>query len=106
MIDIRMSTMPTGVIRLAVNGEIDLATADRLDAALAANLVRAGITGMEIDFAGVSYCDSTGIAVLDRAYGVATDRGVKLRVTNVQPGVSRVLHLVGLLEILTGRQTP
>ena len=55
-----------------------------------------------VDFDQVSFCDSSGIAVLDRAYGEARNACLTLRLLNPQPAVRRVLELVGILETLTG----
>jgi anti-anti-sigma factor len=106
MIDVNTRVLSGTVMRVSVAGEIDMATVQQLDAALAAAIGRKGATAVEVDFAGVTFCDSTGIAALDQAYAAATERSLPFRLIDVQPGVSRVLAIVGMLEILTGDQKP
>jgi anti-anti-sigma factor len=93
--------LPGAVIRVSVDGDVDMATAQMLQDALAAAVEREGATGVVVDFANVPFCDSTGIAELDRAHAAATAKSLPFRLVDVQPGVARVLEIVGLLEILT-----
>jgi hypothetical protein len=60
-----------------------------------------GTTAIVVDFGQVSFCDSSSIESLDRAYGAASDAGIILRLLNLQPIVRQVLDLVGILETLT-----
>ena len=91
-----------GAVHLHVAGELDMATADDLRKALHQATTQPGTTAIVVDFDQVSFCDSSGIEVLDRAYGQAFDAGITLRLVNPQPAVRRVLDLVGILETLTG----
>lgn len=100
--EINTRVLTGAVMRVAVTGEIDLATVEQLETALAAAVAREGATGVEVDVAGVTFCDSTGIAALDQAYAVAAQRSLPFCLINVQPPVARVLAIVGLLEVLTG----
>jgi anti-anti-sigma factor len=102
MIDIDTRVLSGALMRVSVTGEVDLATAAQLGTALTAAVERGGATGLEVDFAGVTFCDSTGIAALDQAYAHAAERSLPFRLINVQPAVARVLSLVGLLDALTG----
>lgn len=99
---INTSVLPGAVIRVSVAGEVDMATAQMLEDALAAAVEREGATGVEVDFADVPFCDSLGIAALDRAYAAATAKSLPFRLIDIQPGVARVLDIVGLLQVLTG----
>jgi anti-anti-sigma factor len=101
MIDIKTNVLPGSVIRVSVVGEVDMATAQQLDAALTAAVERDGAAAVEVDFAGVTFCDSIGVAGLDRAYAAAAQFSRPFRLINVQPGVGRVLAIVGLLDALT-----
>ena len=91
-----------GVVRMYVAGELDMATADDLRHALHQAITQPGTTTILIDVDQVSFCDSSGIEVLDRAYGEASDAVICLRLVNPQPAVRRVLDLTGLLQTLTG----
>jgi anti-anti-sigma factor len=106
MIAVHSCALPGAVIRVSVAGEIDMATVNQLDVALTTAIGRDDATGVEIDFAGVTFCDSSGIAALDRAYGMATQRSLPLRLINIQPDVAQVLAIVGMLEVLTGETKP
>ncbi|GAA1619398.1 STAS domain-containing protein [Actinoplanes couchii] len=91
----------TGAGQVTAAGEIDLATAPHLDRAVRELLSCDEITSIEIDMAGVTFCDSSCLAVLDEALDLANRRGVRLRVTDLQSPVRRVLEIVGLLDVLT-----
>lgn len=91
-----------GTIHLAVAGEIDIATSGDFEAALSKAVRMEGTTKLIIDFGEVRFCDSSGIAALDRAFGEAALRGVALRVTRPQHGVYRLLEIMGMAEHLTG----
>lgn len=90
-----------GAVELAVDGEIDMATADDLEAALLAAVTSPGVTGVVVDVAGVTFCDSSGLAVLDRAHAAASRKGVRLRLVNARPAVRQVLMVVDMWEALT-----
>jgi stage II sporulation protein AA (anti-sigma F factor antagonist) len=88
---------------IAVNGEIDLAAAPellrRLDEAIGA-----GVSGsIEIDFGGVSFVDSSGLAVLVAAQRRARAAGGEVAVVNVRPTVRPVFELSGLDKVLFER---
>lgn len=90
-----------GVVRVCLSGEIDMATADDAERVLVETLERADLSEVIVDLAGVTFCDSSGIAVLDEQYARATARGVRLRIADAQPSVRRVLEIVGLFDALT-----
>ncbi|MDX6222204.1 MAG: anti-sigma factor antagonist [Frankiales bacterium] len=82
---------------VCVAGEIDIATVpdlrDALETALHQNDPR-----VILDLTGVSFCDSSGLALL-----VATRRrlpdGAPLRLVGAQPMVARVFQLTGLTQV-------
>ena len=85
--------------RLAVRGELDLDTAGSLEQAVATVLAD-GPAVIAIDFSGVSFCDSSGISALIRAYRLAGSRGCRLELHRVDPDVRRVFDVVGLSDRL------
>jgi len=89
-----VSTMTTGdgMFRLLVTGEIDMATVGDLEAALTQAITADATTAVVADLAQLTFCDSSGIAALDRAYHQASQRGVAFRVRNLQPPARRVLE--------------
>lgn len=90
-----------GTTRVAVTGEIDLSTAGMLRARLLSVLSALRPHRIEIDLAGVTFMDCSGLTVLIVTGNVAARTGGRLRITNPQPLVRRVLDLTGLLDVLT-----
>jgi anti-sigma B factor antagonist len=90
-----------GVTRIWAAGEIDMATIEQLDTAMASAISAAGAVSVIVDMADVTFCDSSGIAAFDRNYFLASQTGVAFRLINVQPIVSRVLEITGMLDALT-----
>jgi len=90
-----------GVLTITVAGEIDMATVDHLTDALREAVTRSDATAITVDFADVTFCDSSGIAALDEAYGAATARSIRLRVINIRPAVRLVLEITGIFSGLT-----
>jgi anti-anti-sigma factor len=89
------------VVQIAVDGEIDLATTEQLQADLL-DVISAGLAHrVEVDLAGVSFMDCTGLGVLVVARGAAARAGCSLQITRPQPVVRRILELTGLLAVLT-----
>src|SRR5690348_8086038 len=101
LVQLRIDTscLSPAFVRVAVVGEIDLATAgvlhDGLHSVLSAQLPHR----IEIDLAGVSFMDCTGLTVLVVTRDAALRTGCQLRITNPQPIVRRVLELTGLLGV-------
>jgi anti-anti-sigma factor len=89
----------TGALVIAA-GEVDMATADDLGAAISSVLNGPGST-VTVDLAGVTFLDSQGIFVLMRAYQTAAEQGRTLTVTNCRRSVRRVLEITGVLKMLT-----
>ncbi len=89
-----------GQVTLRPAGELDMATADNLDAAVAAALARPGVREIVVDLAGVGFLDSSGVRVLVRGATRARQRGVTLRVTDPQPVVARVLRITAVGPLL------
>ncbi|WP_372443934.1 STAS domain-containing protein [Nucisporomicrobium flavum] len=87
-------------VQITVIGEIDSATAGRLEAKLLAFIQTKSLQRMEIDLAGVTFLDCRGLSVLIVVGQAAARAGCCLQVTRPQPIVRRVLELTGLLGIL------
>ena len=79
-----------------VGGEIDLATAPRLDACL-----DAATGGLRIDLSEVTFVDSIGLRVLLDHHRVQRRRGEVFRIVAMSQPVRRLLQLTGLLAIFT-----
>jgi anti-anti-sigma factor len=102
-LSIHTSNVMPGTVRVAVAGEIDLSTADVLHAGLLAVLSAQLPERIDIDLAKVTFMDCGGLTVLVAVGKAAARTGCRLRITNPQPIVRRVLDLTGLLDVLTAR---
>ena len=79
-----------------VTGEIDMATAPTLDECLT------GLAGdTVVDFSGVTFMDSNGVAILARAMKRASDHNVTFSVRGLRPAQRHILEITGLGEHLT-----
>ena len=79
-----------------ITGELDLATARQLRQCL----VELDGRSVTLDFAGVTFMDSGGIAVLAWALKRAHQRGAELYVHGVRPAQMRVLEITGMADEL------
>lgn len=87
----------TVVLRL--EGELDTATARELRAALATAMAT-DATAVALDLAGLSFVDSTGIAVFLAACHQAETQGRSFTLRNPGRMVLKVLHLTGVDRLL------
>jgi anti-sigma B factor antagonist len=95
---IELTDTAAGRITLTFSGELDLAAAPALRAALHDHLED---TDIVVDLSGVSFIDSTAIGVLVGAAKRAREAGHRVIVQNLQPVPSRVLTVAGVLDYLT-----
>jgi anti-anti-sigma factor len=96
----RMRDSEPGQVVLRPAGEVDMATADTLGAAITDALHRPGVREVVVDLAEVGFLDSSGIRVLVHGVAVARERDVALRVANPQPVVARVLRITAVGTLL------
>lgn len=85
---------------VTATGELDLYTAPRLQAALAA-LLREEIDRIVVDMSGVEFCDSTGMNVLLAAMKRLREQGGALELAAPRPAVKRILQVTGLDTVFT-----
>jgi anti-anti-sigma factor len=94
-------------VRLHVAGEIDLATAPQLQAALQATLTEAALaTTLQVDLAGVAFLDATGVGVLVHTHHAARRSGLGFSVHNPHGVVLRVLDVLNLTDALRVAPAP
>ena len=98
---IDMSYPSPDTARVAVAGEVDLATAPVLQDRLLSLLHGHAPATLEVDLARCTFLDCTGIGALVGARNAAVQIGRQIWVTHPQPLVRRVLELTGLLDVLT-----
>lgn len=96
-----MSVPSPAAARVAVTGEVDLATADALRDRLLAVLQEHGPALLGVDLAGVTFMDCTGIGALVAVRNIAFRTGCQVRITRPQPMVRRILEVTGLLGVFT-----
>jgi anti-anti-sigma factor len=100
--DLRITEGPAHATTRVIepHGEIDLATAPNLRAALDAAMDPAARCVL-VDFEDVAFLDSTGIGVLLSAQRKLRARGGKLIVVCDDPLIRRVFEIAGLTDILS-----
>ena len=97
MISVDLSTRECdGHVIVALRGELDIADAVSVAAALAA--VAAREPEIIVDLAGLEFIDSSGVAALARGRKQARHAGGDLRLAAAQQQVLRVLTLTRLIE--------
>jgi anti-sigma B factor antagonist len=88
-----------GVRTLRLGGELDLAGAPALEAAIEEAMADSE-SRLVIDFSALTFIDSTGIAILVAALGDERAAGRLGFVPSTAPAVTRVLRLTGVEERL------
>lgn len=91
------TTSEDGVLTLRLAGELDLAGAPEVEAAVERAMADAE-RRLVIDFSGLTFIDSTGIAILVAAMGDERAAGRLGFVPSTAPAVTRVLKLTGVEE--------
>jgi anti-sigma B factor antagonist len=84
---------------LTVRGEVDLASAPKLAAAMT-ELIDRGYTSVAIDLGSVEFIDSSGLGVLVGSLRRLRDDGGDLVLRAASPPVTRILELTGLDGLL------
>ncbi len=96
-VEVRRTEMEGGGTLLALHGELDLGSAPVLEAALS-ELQSVGADRLVIDLGGLSFMDSTGVAVMLRAQQAAQDYGQWLICRPGPRQVQRLLELTGAID--------
>ncbi|WP_018252630.1 STAS domain-containing protein [Salinispora mooreana] len=84
---------------VSVAGELDLATAPRLQEHIT-DLLDRGRSRLVFDLTRVSFCDSTGLATFIHAKNCCDEAGGSVRLAAPQRDVLRILEVCGLSEVL------
>jgi anti-anti-sigma factor len=98
---IAMSCPSLFEVRVVVVGEIDLATVELLRDRLLSALRDHSPAVVDVDLAGVTFLDCTGIGALLAVHTIALRSVCQLRVSHPQPIVGRVLAVTGVIGVLT-----
>lgn len=83
---------------VAVSGTVDMLTAPKLEAAIAA-AAQSSPSAIAVDFTAVEFLASAGMGVLVAAHGDLAE-SVRLVVVADSPATSRPLKLVGIADIV------
>ena len=90
-----------GTVRVAIDGEIDLAVHERLRDVLTTALDARPAVELVVDLTATTFLDASGIGILLQAQHEARRTGRRLRITNPQhPAVRQVLQITGTLQQL------
>jgi anti-anti-sigma factor len=87
-----------GILVLRISGELDMASRDAIEP-----VVMAAITTVDsviLDLAALTFCDSSGLAILIAASQKVAANGSSLRVCNLLPAVRRVFDVAGLGDVI------
>jgi anti-anti-sigma factor len=98
-IRIAVETLADGTPLVSVWGEVDLATAPRLERVLA-DASKDGERDVLVEFSRDSFIDSTGLNVLIQAARRLRAEGRALRVTTENPHTQSVIETMALVETL------
>lgn len=96
MLTIEVDRLDVGSARVRLAGELDFDTAPELVDAVA-GLRRDGHQELELDFAGVDLCDSSGLSALVVIHRAGTGA---IRLLNLNPQIRHLLDRTGLAELL------
>lgn len=88
------------VSHVKVEGELDLATADRLELAVR-DAVRDGCRQVALDLAGVTFMDCSGLRALSGSQRTVSSAAGRLRIVALSPAVERILVPSDLRRLLT-----
>jgi anti-sigma B factor antagonist len=95
-----------GVATVALSGDVDMVIADSILAVLSEVVDDDATTRVVVDMGRVQFWDSSGVGALVAAYRRAADRDIPLVVGAMSDQVRQILHLTGLLEVLTADASP
>jgi anti-sigma B factor antagonist len=86
-------------VTIALSGEIDLATAPRLDAAIR-EVESGGSTALVVDMSELTFLDSSGLRVLLQASVRARQDGDRLSfIPSTNAAVNRLIEMTGTREL-------
>jgi anti-anti-sigma factor len=92
------STREDGIVRVAVRGDVDTATAGELERALLGQVADAAT--LHVDLGEVSFMDSSGLRALIVARQATLEADGTFGIVATTPAVDRLLRLTGLEELL------
>ncbi|MEV0155125.1 STAS domain-containing protein [Micromonospora sp. NPDC050686] len=98
--DVAVRDAARGRVILCPTGEIDMSSADALEAALREAVRRPDARAVLVDLSRVDFLDSAGVRALLRGADAGAVHAVPVRVTDPQPAVARILRITGVGPLL------
>ncbi len=99
------SVVEDGTVRIALEGELDLAGARQMEESLAA-AEREGPSRLIVDLGRLAFIDSTGLRLLLQADARAKEGGYELVLRPGEPAVQRAFEVTGALAVLRFEDAP
>jgi anti-anti-sigma factor len=84
---------------VVLQGELDMATAPALAAELD-QACNAHLASLLVDAASLSFCDSSGIALLTRTLKHCEESGIGFRIVGLRGIARKAFEVTGMLEVL------
>ncbi|MCP9959973.1 STAS domain-containing protein [Streptomyces sudanensis] len=94
-ISLTATSLGPGAVAVALAGELDLHAAEHIEPVLA-RLTGDAERELLLDLAGVTFCDSSGAALLLRTHRRCAAAGTRLRLCRVQRLPARVFRALGV----------
>lgn len=85
---------------IKIKGELDLNCADALRNRLDKEMKKSGSKHLILDFAGVTFIDSSGLGVILGRYRKLLPLGGKISIRNCNTQVYRIMEISGLTRII------
>jgi anti-sigma B factor antagonist len=88
-----------GICIIKARGDIDIATAPKLEAAINA-AIESTPKSVLLDLSNVEFLDSSGIRVLVEAQRRLDENGVGFAIDGMSPALTRVFEVSGVIDLL------
>lgn len=98
-IAVAISRPATGVVLMAVAGEVDMLTSPQLRAMVLEQLEVGGVERLVLALDGVTFLGTSGLAVLVELREATRAAGVELRLSSATHQVLRPLEIAGLIPL-------
>ena len=98
LLDLQVESGPTTIVTLS--GDLDPATAPKLDEALRGLAADDAVERVVLDLAELAFLDSSGLRVFVTSREALVARGADLALRRPTANVSRLLDITGLGEII------
>jgi anti-anti-sigma factor len=101
LIHLSCEVWPDGGVTVAIRGDLDLATADRM-ASYVTDVIDRHDEPISVDLSGLGFCDACGLGALIRITAYAEVAGRRFELTHPSRAITRIMRLTGVDEWLLG----